>query len=132
MKFIYSLEYWRLLPSSLLNDAGEGKKLGLLDEDGSFTLPKGLEDKILGRHPRASAAVRSAYWKHTLGMDVGRIGPWNALQIWTLAAVVVGMVLGAAWVVGKVGRALVRRVGGRKEREGMGWGGEKRYGILKI
>ena len=108
----YTIEWWRIIPTLLLDSEGDSKRYGLLSDDGSTTpLPQGLEDKLLGRHPKASASVRSAYWAHWGGRQWS-IGPWNALQVWMLAAAVCAAFLALGWVTIALGRILVRRLRG--------------------
>ena len=110
----YTIEWWRIIPTLLLDSEVESKRYGLLSEDGSTTpLPKGLENKLLGRHPKAPTSVRVAYWSHWGGRQWS-IGPWNALQVWMLAAAVCGAFLALGWVTIFLGRVLLRRLRGEE------------------
>ena len=87
----WTLEWWEIVPQDVFM-----ARLGPDQSDFTVHLPPGLEDKLIANKvisPPSHVAPQIPFEK-----PKPRIGPWNVLQVWTLAAVVVLSLIGLAYV----------------------------------
>ena len=127
----WHLQWWSLSPMSFM-----ASETGLNDEDYAMPIPEGLEAKLLSatdrkNNPHTCEAdpreeeereEEEGIWAGGAGEPFisphKRIGPWNALQIWAAAALVVSVVVvvycGTRLLVMAIAQAVCEALDSRK------------------